>query len=270
MSQKQDFQAPESPPTPEHESAGDSKSKGGTKPRETAVRDLPVTLPILPPAPAGSLILIKRHSGWMLTGGLTLFLINVVAAWVVVFLSQSSLREPITGMDRAQGESITPLLERGKDAKENEYFLLHRALAAIVYHRLMVDRQTVVIVSMSLAFGLMAVGFCLYVLGVESASAFQGQQGGGDIDKDTAFKVALTAQSPGVICFFLATVLAIFGITRPAQMSLGEFTVYREDKPASATAESKIKPSNIDEIPEEEPPGASKPAPATKPKDENK
>jgi hypothetical protein len=102
-----------------------------------------------------------------------------------------------------------------------------RLLEVQFYQNIVTSRQLVVIIGMSTGFGMMAIGFALFVLGIESAYSLSGETG-------PSAKLALSSSSPGLVCFLLSTIIIVMAMTRSMEASLGERLSPTDDKQAQS------------------------------------
>jgi hypothetical protein len=155
----------------------------------------------------------------LVIAGLAIFLINIGLAWWVTFSSNAIIGRPLLALHDGQPSAIAEALKQAPLAHPNAMFLLHRVVEAELYHRLIANKQMLLTVGMAMSFGMMAVGFALFVLGVQSAYSISGSAG-------PSTQAAITAASPGLLCFLLAAAIAIIALTRETNVGLSTFTVY--------------------------------------------
>jgi len=133
----------------------------------------------------------------MTIAGLIIAAINVALGWWMLIRAGSVT--PIVSPDRF-ADSVQALRPDSLAERSEVRSLL-------VTSFLVANDHAVAVVVLAFAFTMVALGFALFVMGVESAFEFQGGQ-------SDFGSVAIRATAPGLICFVLATILLAFTISR--------------------------------------------------------
>jgi hypothetical protein len=138
--------------------------------------------------------------------GVSIFILNMALAWIVAHESNDYIMQPLISeknRDSASAKAMDMVI--GADA--NTHVFLNRLVEADVHHREVSNMQSAVIVTMAFAFGLTAVGFALFVMGIDKAFQFEGEA-------DKIGRVVVRSTAPGVLCFALAAVIMLAAVTR--------------------------------------------------------
>lgn len=168
------------------------------------------------------IIKISVTSRLLLVIGVLIFAINMFFAWWVVFESNEFIRQGLVGTG-GNKQVMDFVLENLNQANANEIILKTRAIETEVHLKAIANRQTMAVVAMAAGFGLLAIGFALFVMGIESAFQLSGSAGeiGG---------VVLKASSPGLLCFILAAIIFVVASQTKHEMSFGSLSVYPDSK----------------------------------------
>ena len=90
-------------------------------------------------------------------------------AWWIVFDSNDFITQGLVGSDGNNKQVMDLVLENLNQAKANEIILKTRIIEVEVHLKAIANRQTMSVVAMAAGFGLLAIGFALFVMGIESA-----------------------------------------------------------------------------------------------------
>lgn len=82
-------------------------------------------------------------------------------------------------------------------------------------------QHAITTVGLAFSFGLLATGFALFVMGIESAFGFRGEH------RDVG-TLSLKATSPGILCFVLAAVLIAITLLRPHELAVPDLKLPAE------------------------------------------
>ena len=112
--------------------------------------------------------------------------------------------------------NIEKLYDKGHaDKISDQYFLAH--LVNVQAHlKGISNRHAMGALAIASGLALFAIGFALFILGVDGAFSVQARRG-----PSTALAVSGTA--PGLLCFVAATILVGVGATRPHGLEIGDF-----------------------------------------------
>lgn len=168
----------------------------------------PSAAPNPPPDADGALRgLSRRQKMAIVMGALFVVLVSLVAAGYVMWSALSA-----TQLNEADLKAIAAM--SGVDGSSLEKSVLRAyAIEAAINIKLVANKQAMILVAFSGAFALAAVGFALFLIGADGA--FNLEHGAG------ASRLLLTGTAPGLLCFFLAAMLILVGITHRSQISLG-------------------------------------------------
>jgi len=141
--------------------------------------------------------------------GVLICLINMGLAWRLI---ESSNHFVMTGLVADKNTSATnEALKQAATADANKLLFLNKVIENDVNHRNIANKQTAVIVAMAASFSLIAIGFALFVMGVEAAYTISG--------KNATASLVVGASSPGLLCFLLAAVVIGVAITRQTSVT---------------------------------------------------
>lgn len=192
-----------------------------------------------PPAPLPT----PKMSGATITAlvlGALIFLAAGVIATLAGVKSFDTIEKPLAAsLEKGGQDPISAMLEKAPSADNGHLILYHRILEAQVYHRALADRHAVLLASMALSFGLMALGYGLFVQGIEGAVTLNASRGG-----DTApdgLRLAFSTQTPGAFCFLLGAILCVVNATRSFEIKLSDLK-FTAPGGAAATAPSQPSP----------------------------
>jgi len=148
--------------------------------------------------------------------GAAIFVLNMMYTWNLVKESNKLIQEPL-----ATDKSATVrALKHVSEANANMIITINHIVDAQLLYKVALNKHNMVIVAMATAFGLIAVGFSLFVMGIEGAFEFKGDAG-------QVGRVILKATSPGLLCFLLAAAIMIYALTRGGSpISLQGVTVF--------------------------------------------
>jgi hypothetical protein len=150
----------------------------------------------------------------------------------LIFIQSGSLED---GNSPAQ---IVQCAEHLDGREANSIALVQRMIEANVYLKGITNRQSIITVAIGMAFGLMAIGCGLFVLGI---------QGGFEAEARTPQNGSLVLKSsaPGILCFVLGTLIILVGLSRPEQIAFKdselEKTGTRADKPIRSASQDSAK-----------------------------
>lgn len=141
--------------------------------------------------------------------GVGICLLNMGAAW---FLIRSSNKFVMTGLigDSKSSSATNEVLNQARTATWEKLIFLDRIVEYDVNHRNIANKQTIVIVAMAASFSFVAIGFALFVMGVEAAYTISGNS-----PKES---LVIQATSPGLVCFLLAAIVVCVAITRRTEV----------------------------------------------------
>lgn len=196
-----------------------------------------------PPPAAPSAVDVLSHSmpHRLVVGGLLVFFLNMLLARAIAIHSNQSINRPYYDSTPSSFSAAAEALRQAPDASPNTMFLLHRIIEAELHHGLVANKQTLLVVGMAVCFGLMSIGFALYIMGIKGAFSFSVSSGG---NASPTPALTLVGTAPGLLCFLLAAVVAVVALTRTFQAHLGSYNVFPDTPPpATQEAPSAIPPS---------------------------
>lgn len=175
---------------------------------------------------------VTRWSRGLVITGIVIAVLNMSLAWVMLFFGQPFLRtEQLEQFARTQLSAPLSATDAGASSPpdsaasdqiaglEPSERWLHKMLEMFQQESEIQARQTTLL--LAFCFALVAIGFSLFVMGIEGALAFRG-------DAREFGSVALKVSSPGLFCIFLAALLIA--------LSLGN----RFDEVSTQLPESKV------------------------------
>lgn len=159
--------------------------------------------------------LVERASGVSLLLATLVFLANMVGAWWIMQDSGKVIARALVG---EEATAVSEALAAAPDTSANGQVLLNRILDTELMLRTAQNQHTIIVVAMSAAFALVAVGFALFVMGAEGAFKLQGAVGdhGNMVIKSTA---------PGLLCFVLAALVICFALRTKMELRTSEFFI---------------------------------------------
>lgn len=141
----------------------------------------------------------RRWPGWLVFSALLVFFVNMSVAWYVTLVTTQTMRQQAGGAVDVQGTKNADV--------ENRTFPLDRIAVT--------SRQLLLVIGMSTGFGMMAIGFALFVLGIDSVYNVNAGTG-------PSATLSLSASSPGLLCFVLAAIIMIVAMTRSMTIEVGK------------------------------------------------
>ena len=155
----------------------------------------------------------KSNSFRLVLCGVGICLLNMALAWILII---SSNKFVMTGLVTDRSSSATSMaIKLAPDANADKLVFLDRLIESDVDHRTVANKQTVVIVALAASFSLIAIGFALFVMGVEAAYTISGSNPTG--------RLVIQASSPGLVCFILATLTICFAITQRSDVRFSDY-----------------------------------------------
>ena len=133
--------------------------------------------------------------------------------------------------------AVSLAMQGASGASANNHVLLNRVLDTELMLRTAQNRHTITVVSLSVAFSLVAIGFALFVMGAEGAFRLEGVA-----SKEKNLMVKATA--PGLLCFVLAAVVVIVALMSKTELRPGGFNVYPDAGASEYVAGSDLAGSN--------------------------
>lgn len=170
-------------------------------------------------AKSGGKTVLEKTTGFSVTLAVIVFLANMVAAWWITGESSKVISRPLI-QDTSTAVSLA--IDHSAGASANNHVLLNRVLDTELMLRAAQNRHTITVVSLSVAFALVAIGFALFVMGAEGAFRLEGQVRGES-------NLMVKATAPGLLCFVLATVVVIFALLSRTELEPGAFQVYPDN-----------------------------------------
>jgi hypothetical protein len=203
----------------EHEATVESTAEG----RSPSVRVL-AKPPTVAKAPAAE-PLSARSASYMATAGIVIFALNMIAGWSIAFFSWAFVAQPL-GADRS---SVTREAMHGiaNGVDPNVATFMTRIVESEVHLKAVANKQSLVMVAMAGGFGLFALGFSLFIMGLRGAIELSG-------GKPDVGPIVLRSTSPGLVCFVLGAVLIGYGVSRETSMNFGEVSYLPTDARVTA------------------------------------
>ena len=163
-------------------------------------------------------------------------------AWRIMFISNRFVMQPLTYLN-TEGAKNHELFETSSFIDSNRIILLNRLIEAEVHHKGIANKQVITVVAMAAGFGLLSVGFALFVMGIESA--FQVSGSAGEVGE-----VVLKASSPGLMCFLLAGTIIVLATSQEHKVHFGKFTVYPNSNIVNETQKTSDGMTDLDKAEE--------------------
>lgn len=157
-------------------------------------------------------------SRWIFAAGVLIFFANMAVCWSVAWTASSSIEENLL-KQLTDGADKASTIERAHSASANEAIFLNRLLEAATHIKAVSNKQTMVVVAMAGGFSLMAIGFALFVMGIESAYSIKAS--GPELGS-----LVIRSSAPGLVAFILAATILCFGLTNQSSIHFSGFTVY--------------------------------------------
>ncbi len=160
---------------------------------------------------------LVRRAGWLsLVLAILVFVANMGAAWWITSESTDVISQPLI---TEQATVASRVLDSAQYATANSHILLNRMLDSELMLRSAQNRHTITVVSLSVAFALLAIGFALFVMGAEGAFEFTGEV-------EDKGNLLIKATAPGLLCFVLAMIIVVFALMSKTELKVSEFTVF--------------------------------------------
>jgi hypothetical protein len=139
--------------------------------------------------------------------GVLICLLNMACAWWLIWSSDKFV---MTGLISDKTSATGKALDLAATADRDKLAFLNRVVENDVNHRNVANKHTTVIVAMAASFSLVALGFALFVMGVDAAYNISSENPTG--------RIVIEATSPGLVCFILAALVICFAITRRTEV----------------------------------------------------
>ena len=184
-----------------------------------------------------------RRTTWWTRGlvlvGAAIFVANMIYTWKLVRDTNALIQRPLA-TDTEGGSATVRGLKLISDANANVIITVNHLIDAQVLYKVALNKHNMIIVAMATSFGLVAVGFALFVMGIEGAFEFQSNAG-------EVGRVILKATSPGLLCFLLAAAIMFYALNRAgAPVAIQGVTVF-PDSEITSTVESEVPIRKVDE-----------------------
>jgi hypothetical protein len=169
-----------------------------------------------------------RSSSVVLVGvGVFVCLLNIGAAWWLIQSSNKFVMTSLIGDSKSPSATKEALIQaQAPTATWEKLIFLDRIVENDLNHRNVANKQTAVIVAMASSFSLVAIGFALFVMGVEAAYTISGTS-------PTTGNLVIQATSPGLACFVLAAIVTCVAITRQTEVSFSPMELSQNPSPES-------------------------------------
>jgi hypothetical protein len=164
--------------------------------------------------------LSARSASVMATAGIMIFALNMIAGWGIAFFSWAFVAQPLGG----EASSVTRLAMQGiaNGVDPNVATFMSRIVESDVHLKAVANKQSLVMVAMAGGFGLFALGFSLFIMGMRGAIELAG-------GKPDVGPIVLRSTSPGLVCFVLGAALIGYGVSRETSMNFGEVSYLPAD-----------------------------------------
>ncbi len=150
--------------------------------------------------------------------GILIFLGNMAISWWLAIRANTFVSEPLVsdaGRDKTIAEAIK--LVHGGDG--NVHIFAQQLIGLDTTLRAISNRHVILIVAMASAFSFVAIGFALFVMGIESAFTLSA----GD---EKHGSVILKASAPGLACFLFATIIVTAAIMCQTSIDAGGIAAF--------------------------------------------
>lgn len=114
----------------------------------------------------------------------------------------------------------------GLQGSNDSAVLRAHAIQVLVNLKMITNKHAVVVVAIAGAFSLLAIGFVLFVIGIDGAFTLQAESPGSN------GRLLLTGSAPGLACFFLSFLVLVIGIFHRSQLTVGEVRFATQEPPA--------------------------------------
>jgi hypothetical protein len=156
--------------------------------------------------------LTRRQRLWIVGVAAIIVVASLVAAAMLAVQISENVR--YTANDQALVNALTA----GIADPLHQVLLRAHALDTLANIKVVINKQSLVLVCFAGAFALMTVGFALFMIGADGVFQVQAEKGA-----DAKFLFSGTA--PGLLCFFLAASLIVTGILHRYELKLGELSL---------------------------------------------
>jgi hypothetical protein len=168
----------------------------------------------------GEGILHARESRWskgLIVTGIVIAVLNMVLAWFMMFVGPATSMNPgsaaahagaaATGGDGDARHAPRPDAGRFAQADSGDASTVTLTKMFEFYQRDSQSRERQTTLLLGFCFALIAIGFSLFVMGIEGVADFKG-------DARAFGSLALKVGSPGIFCIFLAALLIALSLGR--------------------------------------------------------
>lgn len=147
------------------------------------------------------------------TIGILIFALNMFAAWLMAYSSWEFVAQSLNATEEsAVGKAIRAVGRSNVDPNVAAFMV--RIVESDVHLKSIANKQTIMMVAVAAGFGLLALGFSLFVMGMRGAMHLAG-------GNEQLGQVMLRSTSPGLVCFLLGAALIAFALSREATISFG-------------------------------------------------
>jgi hypothetical protein len=175
-----------------------------------------VSAKMLPPVSSESRLsysgLSEKARLWILVFGGAVAAINLFLAWYFAMQSADHLQLRPNEMAPLK-EWLSSVVQNPTSNSGIVHDLLSRGMNIMVMVKLISNKQSLVLTCFGAAFAMTAIGFSLFVIGADGAFKVMAST-------STDSKLVVIGTAPGLLCFVLATILILVGVTRTITFKL--------------------------------------------------
>lgn len=157
--------------------------------------------------------------------GIVIFLANMTIAWALTIRANTLISQPLVS-DGGGDQTVVKALSLLPKADANTHIFAQQLIGLDATLRTISNRHILMVIAMASAFSLIAVGFSLFVMGIESAFTISS-------GKENTGTVAMKATAPGLACFLFATLIVVTSVMRQTDIHTANIAAFESDGSAA-------------------------------------
>jgi len=156
--------------------------------------------------------LTKKSKMWIIGSATAIAVINLLFSWFLAHQTINNMQ--FTQSDIKNIKSLSNLSNNSSTAYDRELRTL--SMNANIHLKTITNKQTIVVLSIASGFTFVAIGFALFLIGVDGAMYISHEH------HDSKLFISVTA--PGLVSFLLAALLIMYGVSRKHKLKLSNIT----------------------------------------------
>jgi len=153
--------------------------------------------------------LTKKSKIWIIGSATAIAVINLLFSWFLAYQIIDNMR--FTQSDIKNIKSLSDLSDNNSSTVYDRE-LRTLSMNANIHLKGITNKQTIVVLSITSGFTFVAIGFALFLIGVDGAMHISHEH------QDSKLFISVTA--PGLVSFLLAALLILYGVSRTYELDL--------------------------------------------------